>query len=164
MKLKDILGSPISFLDQIFQNLENAGVDVSNYQLDHICYRVETEADYQEKKAILSGLGQILTETEINGRPIATIKLDNPIIYKNRKIYLIELPSPKSGNIYPEGFEHVEFVVDKPLEEFKKQYSHLDFDTNGFSKLVNRDLRLGFQGMSVKFHEHDLEYVIKYLD
>ena len=162
--ITDILGSPDSFLQTIFQNLQQINLDVSNYELDHICYRVETEKDYQEKKIQLSDLGELLVESLIGGRPISTFKLNDPIEYLEREIYLVELPAPKSGSKYQEGFEHVEFVIDKSLEEFKAQYQAIDFDEKGFQKEINADLRIGFGKSSVKFHEHNLEYVIKYLD
>ncbi|MCB0845661.1 MAG: VOC family protein, partial [Bacteroidetes bacterium] len=100
----------------------------------------------------------------IGGRPITTYKLTTPISYKKREIFLLELPSPKPGSKYSEGYEHVEFVIDVPLAEFRDRYNYLSFDENGFHKEVNSDLRLKWDEYSVKFHEHDLEYVIRFLD
>ena len=163
-KIQDILGDPVPFLDMIFEELEKAGIDVSAYPLDHICYRVENQADYEYKKQMLSQMGEILSESMIGGRPITTFKLKTPIFYKKREIFLLELPSPKPGSKYPEGYEHVEFVVDVPLVEFRDRYNYLSFDEKGFHKEVNSDLRLKWDEYSVKFHEHDLEYVIRFLD
>ena len=42
------------FLKQIFQYLSEDGIEVSTFELDHICYRVETEAAYQAHKKALS--------------------------------------------------------------------------------------------------------------
>jgi predicted metalloenzyme YecM len=76
----------------------------------------------------------------------------------------LELPSPKKGSEYSEGFEHVEFVIDEPFEAFIKRYPKTLFDKKGQFKKVNADLRIQFENCSVKFHHHSLEYVIKYLD
>ncbi|HIP49288.1 MAG TPA: hypothetical protein EYG92_10040 [Lutibacter sp.] len=39
-----------TFLEKIFQNLESAGINVYDFELDHICYRVETLQRYNESK------------------------------------------------------------------------------------------------------------------
>ena len=90
--------------------------------------------------------------------------MSEPLIYKNRKIWVLELPSPKAGSSYSEGFEHVEFVVKESLDVFVQTHKHLLFDTKGFFKKVNRDVRRQYACGSVKFHEHSLEYVIRELD
>ena len=47
------LGDPTQFLDETFKELHNDGFDVSGYELDHICYRVETMERYEEIKSLL---------------------------------------------------------------------------------------------------------------
>jgi predicted metalloenzyme YecM len=37
----------------------------------------------------------MLSEKNISGRPISIFKLDNPIVYENRVINVLELSSPK---------------------------------------------------------------------
>ena len=162
--IDSLLGNPTSFLDLIFQYLKEKKVAVSNYELDHICYRVETEERYQQLKKALTDLGELLTESQIGGRAIASIKLDEPIIYKNRKIEVVELPAPKKGSFYQEGFEHVEFVIDVPFADFIAAHTSLDFITKDLKKSVNQGVTLKETDFSVKFHHHTLEYVIRYLD
>jgi len=158
-----VFGDPAPFLEKVFQEVGSL-VLVDRFELDHICYRVETNERYEDCKKALDEMGALLTETKISNRLIATYKLYEPIQFQHRSIDLLELPSPKKGSFYPEGFEHVEFVVGSNLEVFMEKYKHLPFDKKGFTKKVNRDLRLSFDGFSVKFHEHSLEYVIRYLD
>lgn len=159
-----LLGNPTSFLDQVFTYLSKKGIAVATYQLDHICYRVETVERYLQLKEKLSQLGELLVESEIGGRPIASFKLIEPILYKERKIDCVELPSPKKGSFYQEGFEHVEFVIDESFEIFMDQYAHLDFITKDLKKSVNPGITLKETDFSIKFHHHTLEYVIRYLD
>ncbi len=153
-----------TFLDQIFNALHEDQVDVSEMELDHICYRVETPVQYENIKNQLVEKAVLLSEKYINGRPICSFKLEIPIIYNGRKIWVLELPSPKTGSPYKKGFEHVEFVCPNDLETFLKKHEYLDWDMKGFSKKVNRDIRLQYDFGSVKFHENSLEYVIRYLD
>lgn len=151
----------ITFLDKIFWNLSNLGVKVASYELDHICYRVSSEERYEDLKEKLAEDNILLGESMINQRRISNYLLKKPLTYKSREIEVLELPAPKKHSNYKEGFEHVEFVVDESLETFKLRYAHLDFDESGFQKDRNRDLRLKFDGISVKFHEQSLKEVIR---
>ncbi len=164
ISIHQLLGDVTPFLVHIFQYLSTKGINVANYELDHICYRVETEERYQQLKKELSDLGELLIESQIGGRAIASIKLDQPIIYKNRAIAVVELPAPKKGSFYKEGFEHVEFVIDVPFDNFMAAHPHLDFITKDLKKSVNQGITLKETDFSVKFHHHTLEYVIRYLD
>ncbi len=156
--------SPASFLEQLFSEMSAQNADFSHLTIDHICYRVETEERYQELKEKLSILGEILTEKPISGRPIATFRLDKPFIFQNQKIYLLELPAPKEGRFYAEGWEHIEMVIEPSFQDFMAQNAHLDFDTKAITKKVNPEVRLTFPSGSVKFHHYPLDYVIEYLD
>jgi len=42
------ISSPATFLDNVFSSLDKVGIDVSNFFLDHICYRMESEEAYEE--------------------------------------------------------------------------------------------------------------------
>ncbi|MEM6316124.1 MAG: VOC family protein [Bacteroidota bacterium] len=126
-KVVNLLGSPTDFLDKIFQYLQRTRIDVRQCELDHICYRVETLERYEALKIELATLGEQLTESIIGGRPIASFKLNEPIFHKKRQISVIELPAPKQGSFYKEGYEHVEFVIDISFLDFMKQHSNLTF-------------------------------------
>ena len=159
-----LIGSPTPFLEKIFHYLVRQKVAVENFELDHICYRVETDEKYEQLKMQLTQLGELLVESQIGGRPIASFQLYQPIIYKDRKIEVVELPAPKKGSFYKEGFEHVEFVIDVPFDKFMDQYKELDFITKDLKKSVNQGVTLKETDFSIKFHHHTLAYVIRYLD
>ncbi len=115
-------------------------------------------------KAELSSLGKLLVESQVGGRPIATYKLHNaiPLTLRNGssvQLQVIEIPSPKPGKIYASGLEHVEFVVPN-LGKWQDAYPSLNWDVSALNKKVNPDLRLVFDGFSVKFHTRSLEEVI----
>jgi predicted metalloenzyme YecM len=115
---------------------------------------------YEILRAKLNSKHLLLAETEINGRPIANYLLKEPLIYNKRKVAVLELPAPKAGSHYKEGYEHVEFVVDHKLEDFIDNHPHVEFDLGGFGKLINRDVRVSFGSISVKFHEFPLKDII----
>ncbi|MEM7575617.1 MAG: VOC family protein [Bacteroidota bacterium] len=160
-----MLPDPTSFLDQIFKSCTSAGLPLADYPLDHICYRVATTDRYQQLKTQLLSSNELLAETLINGRPIATFRLKTPLRYQDRQIELLELPSPKPGSPYAEGYEHVEFVVGQHPKAWMKQYPSINWEVKDLRKSINPDVRLRIgEGVSVKFHEFPLDYVIEYLD
>lgn len=152
------------FLDALFLRLAQTEIPFQAMELDHICYRVETQARYAHLHRYLASKGELLSEKNINGRPICTFKLHQAIQYQDRLIDLVELPSPKEGSPYQEGFEHVELVCGQHPRYLVAQYPHLSFDIKGMQKAVNADVRLQFPEGSVKFHAFSLEYVIRFLE
>ena len=103
--LTDIIGNIDIFLEQVFLNLDKAGIDTKNYFLDHLCYRTSSQEEYVKKKTELFDYGELLVEAPVNGRLISTFKFFKPVIYKNNEIPMIEIPSPKQGKNYQSGLE-----------------------------------------------------------
>jgi len=150
------------FLNELFDDVEKINLDVENYLCDHICYRVESVKDYYIMKKSLLSCGSLLVESRVGGRKISTYKLHIPIEYKDRKIDIVELPEPKEGSHYKNGFEHVEFVINKEFNIFVEEYKDLEFDFKGTKKNVNPELRLKLNdNKSIKFHHQTLEVVIE---
>jgi predicted metalloenzyme YecM len=157
-----ILESVNDFLIKVFRYLKEDGVDVSNFELDHVCYRVKTVEDYEKIKKQLNQEGNLLLENNIGGRLIAKYKLYKPIIFENRKIYIIELPQPKGGE--KEGWEHVEFVINTSFEYLMNKYPQLNFKIDGITKKINSDIVLEYNDCVVKFHQQSLEYIIEHFE
>jgi uncharacterized protein len=159
-----MLPDPTTFLTRLFQALGQDGIDVSALELDHVCYRVATEERYHELKVKLLRNGVLLSEHQISGRPIATFRLNTPFRFRERTIAILELPAPKAGSPYPEGFEHAEFVVHEDLLAFAQRHPHVQWDLSDLGKAINADVRVRYDGFSVKFHRQSLAYVIEHLD
>lgn len=159
-KLEEIISDPQVFLSELFSLIEKSGVNVEEDYLDHICYRVGTESEYQTKKEELSHHGKMLIESMVNGRLIATYKLHSPILFKNRKIDVLELPAPKKGASYDSGLEHIEFATTKPLQTIVDKYAHLPFEVGGINKSINADITLRLPPYCIRFHNQTLEEVI----
>lgn len=162
------LPSPSNFLSDLFSTLEPSPGILDHLALDHICYRVESVERYEALRNLLQQENELLVESPINGRRITTFRMAKPFIYGDREIWLLELPEPKPGSHYAEGWEHAEFVTDRPLAAFATWIEqHLGvtadaIDRSGESKSLNADLRLRLPGgLSVKFHELPLDRVIE---
>lgn len=155
------LGNVEDFVKNIIDSLKQDGIDVSPLNLDHLCYRVETQEDYLAYQQKLATVGSLLSEKEIGGRLISSYKLDNPVYVLGKEIYVIELPAPKKGSSYQRGLEHAEFVIEDSFEDFMHQHPNIQFDTKGMDKPVNADIAINHDTFTVKFHHHSLEYVIE---
>lgn len=155
------MSSVEDFLRRLFAALKSAGVDVSGYQADHVCYRVGTLAEYESEKLAWLKRADLLHEAQISGRPIAAFRLHQPIRFETRTIRLVELPAPKPGSPYPTGWEHAEFVVPEGLAALQARYPKLDWDTSAAGKPLNPEIRLAFGAISAKFHPLSLDEVIR---
>lgn len=163
------LGSPDHMLQTIFHEMAQFGLP-TDLPCDHICYRVETLERYEELKKQLEGIGTKISEVPIAGRPISIFKLSTPYIYGDRQIPCIELPAPKEGSPYPEGWKHAEFVIRlsiptdtiASLNDFMARYPHIQFKQPKVQRAVNPEATVKLSDRyNAKFHPQDIEAVIE---
>lgn len=160
--MKEIIGDYTDFVLGINAGLYEAGINFDELaMLDHICYRVETLSRYKEMLTALGGVALFLGEAQVSGRAIATFEFNEPLQAGGWHIPYLELPEPKDGSPYSEGLEHAEFVVIGDVEKFATRHTDLDFDRKGMSKLINPELGLKTDTLSVKFHEQPLGAVVR---
>lgn len=160
--MKEIIGDFEAFVGNIGAGLTAARIDrIELAMMDHVCYRVETQARYNELLGILSATANLLGEAVVSGRKIATFELRDYIKVDGWTVPYLELPEPKEGSPYPEGLEHAELVILGGLDRFAKRHSDLAFDTKGMSKDINPELGLKTDMLSVKFHEQPLGAVAR---
>lgn len=176
------------FLDAVLAALDKLGGSVSHYPADHVCWRTESMEEYNDLVTALRGATddtQLLIESEIGGRSIATFELLEPIQYNDgRSIPVVEIPAPKDGRPYKRGLEHVEFVIGDDendnggtvksieeqklvLEDFMNKYPAIEWNTKAIDKPVNADVSLqvelgeDFGVCSIKFHLLPLSKVVE---
>lgn len=118
--LEHIVGDVQSFVCAFHERLCAAGIDAlaRGYQMDHVCFRVETVMEYRSVlAALVPSLGEKLIESMIGGRPISIVRLLDPIkvtppgCTTSYSIPCLELPCPKAGRAYVTGLEHAELVI-----------------------------------------------------
>jgi predicted metalloenzyme YecM len=150
--MKELIGDYESFIGEIDAGLKRWGIRRDEIaMMDHVCYRVETMDRYDEMKQLLGQRAFFLDESEVAGRLITTFEFDNPLIAHGWRVPYLELPQPKEGSPYAEGLEHAELVVVGSLERFQRNHL-LPFDDKALEKLINPELGLKHEGVSVKFH------------
>ena len=135
---------------------------MKNFPIDHLCYRTDSLECYEKSKKFFSTIGHLLIEGPISGRPIATYKLLEPIHFENYSVDVVEVPAPKVGKETPEGFEHIELVIDTSFDHFIEEHPHLTFDRKGLSKEHNKELAIKLEAGVIKLHHMTLEDVIKH--
>lgn len=149
------------FLDRTFSEMRELGLVLApHWDIDHLCYRVESQSQYLEFKDFFSTQGRLLIESQVNGRLISTFELFAPICFEGYQINLIELPAPRPGKAFNLGFEHFEVVCDLPFSEVIAQSPDLSWDTSGLKKVFNPELEVKLPSGSVKFHHLSLLSVI----
>ena len=162
LALSDFKIKAYKFLDSVFAQIHQHCIPVkTHWMIDHLCYRVATEAEYDKTKQQFLNLGDLLIESEVNGRLISTFKFFEPIQYRDWQIPLLELPAPKKGKPTKTDFEHIEIVCDIPFSEIKTQLKNCDVDISGLAKQFNQEFEVKLQDGAVKFHHLSLESVIR---
>jgi predicted metalloenzyme YecM len=171
-----LLGSHVKFLEETISLAEELGLPLKGFEIDHLCFRCESNKKYKQvcTDIVSSGLGVLLLEGMIGGRPISTIQLTTPLTHKEWTIACLELTCPKAKRSHRNGFEHIEVVVDATnahgfvnsfsfLDSFANGFPSIEFDRKAINKEINADLSCSLSnGASVKFHARPLYEVCAY--
>jgi uncharacterized protein len=105
-------------------------------------------------------VASLLGETQVNGRPICTFRLTEPVIHTPWRIDAIELPAPKTGFTHKEGLEHVEFVLFDDIPTFLQKNEVQPFEMRAADRGINQEIGLQLGDLSVKFHLLNLPTVV----
>ncbi|EKT62661.1 VOC family protein [Providencia burhodogranariea] len=173
-ELQDLWDSLPEFEQKLIQMAKELSISLSDFPIDHIsvrCHHIGTAERWREG---LSQCAQLLSDNEINGRPIYIFELKLPIVVASQKIFVIELPFPK-GKTYPqETWEHVEMVISVPPQQLENTASALlpKQLPDGYSqkisqpkgqleRLPNPTLAVTNGIITVKYHPFTLKEIIK---
>lgn len=72
------------------------------------------------------------------------------------KIEGVEALVPKEDNVFKNGLEHAEFVIEGALKDFRAKYSDINVDLHAYDREVSPELCIEFDNCAVKFHEVSL--------
>ena len=148
------------FLKKVFKRLLPYQSELSHLSIDHICYRTCSITEYEAQKIRFGELGELLIESMIGGRPIATFRLHQPLLFDGYHIDLVEVPAPKSSKPTPSGLEHLEFVIAHNFDWVKKIFGAESISDKGSSKTLNPEIEVTFEDFAIKFHHMSLQEVI----
>ena len=153
----NILGDVNGFLEKAFSHLTEAGLDVSGYEMTHLCFRVASEGGFLIKKEALSQVGTLISNVLAEGRPYLVYKLYDPIVYREHCVSLVALPYPKPNNTYSTALQHVAFLMKEDISTLLDQYPNIEFDKLELNRATHPELKLRFQDLVIKFHNLSLE-------
>lgn len=161
IELTDVIGDYTTFLEDVLDAVEAEGFDINDFsQIDHICYRTSSTENYHEMQFSLEAVANLVGETSVNGRPISTYRLIEPIYHDIWRIDAIELPAPKPGKHYDEGLEHIELVIFDDMQTFLSKYDGKPFDLHAADRGINPEISLSLGSYKVKFHLLSLPAVL----
>lgn len=148
------------FLEKLFFELKELNVSHETWDIDHLCFRTESLDHYEKIKTDFALFSDLLIESPVNGRPIATYKLKKAWNFQSHFIDLIEVPAPKANKIVRPGFEHIEVVYPLSFDEIQNHYPTLYFEENTNHKKFNPELVANLKCGDIKFHHQSLENII----
>jgi predicted metalloenzyme YecM len=153
-----------AFAESLIIESRRLGLNLNDMMIDHLCYRTASESSYLATcKTILNDSplrGELLSEAQINGRPISTFRLSKPIFVEGFNIECLEVPSPKQATPYRDMFEHFEVVTTQPLDQLKTAHTKLLFEGEYNWGELNSELSLKTNKGKIKFHHLPLSSVI----
>lgn len=160
-KIEKILGNVTSFVNEILEKLRKTGLDIDDFEIDHLCYRVENIQQYNKMKKEMMKFTKAYSEKIHHGRHFSHFILKKPLKIGTYEINVLELPSPKPDRHFKKGLEHLEMVVGSKFNEFVKKNSAL-WSGRDDSGPFNQPVFITFEnGISVKFHQFALVDVLK---
>jgi predicted metalloenzyme YecM len=121
--LEHIIGDYRTFFTDLLQRLEGVGIGVTGCPLSHLAYRTETFPGYERVRKQIRRFCVADVENVWNGRPIAKLLLDEPLVVgDNDHVSLIELIPPPHQRDYPMGLEHCGIVIGQSFEQFSRKH------------------------------------------
>ncbi len=158
----NILNNCEQFLDELIQKINELGIDVFGYELDHIGYQAASNEDYDRLKPEFMEIGELVAENIVGGRRVGVFKLERKLKYRNYAIPAIELVAPKEGEVCPSALEHAEFVIPEDFETFMKKYPALAWDTSAVDQAVFPMVKLKLTDHTqVKFHKTNVLKIVE---
>ncbi|MBW7983333.1 VOC family protein [Enterobacillus tribolii] len=154
---------------------QKLGLDLSQFRADHISLRCHQNATADRWRHGLMQCGDLLSENNINGRPICLFTLRQPLTVGSWQIDCVELPYPGEKRYPHEGWEHVELVIDGDPQTLHPRALALLPDaallTPGIKlkfsapqgegeRLPNPTLAVSDGQVTIKFHPYDIRDVV----
>ncbi|MFC0309655.1 VOC family protein [Gallibacterium trehalosifermentans] len=110
-------------IQPLFQQiLDMTGLNRLDLQIDHIALRVNDVDMAKQWQACFAEEATLLSNNEINGRPIYLYELEKPLLILEQEVRVVELPFPKAKNYPQQGWEHIEMVLPFIVNETVEQW------------------------------------------
>lgn len=172
------------FMDKIQTLLDVLGLDLSDYQADHIALRINDRGVAEAAHQAWLQQAEEWSNNEINGRPIIALGFNQLLEASGWSIDCLELPYPGEQRYPQQGWEHVEWVIpcDVNSQEAFLEYVFKTFPmleekwdnlvslgvkvkqscpSGDAERIANYTVAFKYQGVCIKLHPHSLKAVIE---
>jgi predicted metalloenzyme YecM len=139
------------FLVETFQQLQDLSIPFENLTIDHIAYTAGSKKEYEKLKPLFIGMGRLVAEDIVGGRRVSVVRLNEPLIYENRKIPGAELIEPIADSQTISRIDHIEMIIPMGFKQFMKSLPSITWDTSSMTRAEYPHLKV--KGLRVKFHE-----------
>ena len=162
------------FAGKLQQFADDLQLDLHAYKADHISLRTH---DTELAEYWVEGFRQcatVLSDNNINGRPVYLFLLHQPLALLHWQIQVIELPFPKGKQYAHQGWEHVELVLPGEPDTLTERAaallpsalpsgviikeSHPRADNE---RLPNPTLAVSRNNITIKFHPFTLQEIVE---
>ncbi len=121
MEIGDVLGDYLEFYLRQASRLTELGIDIADYEVSHLAFRVETYREYVGVRDNIETHCVANVENVWNGRPISKLLLRDALDLGNDvNVSLIELIPPVHRSVNKIGLEHVGIVLGDAIDEFAR--------------------------------------------
>lgn len=172
-ELQDLLTDLPYFEQRLVIFAAKLDLDLTQFSADHISLRCHQTETAQRWRSGLEQCGNLISETQINGRPICLFDLTQPLSVGPWQIDCVELPYPGNKYYAHEGWEHVELVLPGDPQTIMERARALlpailpvGF-TSKFSspqgeheRLANPTFAVSDGEITIKFHPYTLRQII----
>ncbi|CNE09855.1 VOC family protein [Yersinia kristensenii] len=173
VELSDLLTDLPRFEQKLVIFAAKLNLDLTQFSADHISLRCHQTETAQRWRRGLQRCGHLMSETQINGRPICLFDLTPALVVGPWQIDCVELPYPGKTHYPHEGWEHVELVLSGDSQTLMQRARALlpatlpDGVTIKFSspqgeheRLANPTLAVSDGEVTIKFHPYTLRQII----
>lgn len=158
----NLVDEALTYLEEFTQKVATTGIDVSNYNLDHVAYQASSTEDYEKRKPMFEEVSNYMHETIVGGRRVSVFRLKTQVSYKGNTILALELIEPTNTQKCQSAWEHAEYALNEDYKNLVDRYPHLNWDTHSISRNIYSHLKLRLDDKTqLKFHLHDILETIK---
>ncbi|PHI30859.1 VOC family protein [Budvicia aquatica] len=175
-ELSDLHHSLPEFEAKLLTMIQRLNLSLQAHHADHISVRCFQQSTAERWKSGLLRCGELISEKNINGRPICLFSLNQPLQVGPWQIDCVELPYP-GEKLYPkESWEHIEWVVPGDAENFHQTALSLFSDeillmpqlklkfsnpAGEGEALQNPTLAVTEDGITIKFHPYSIREIVR---
>lgn len=119
--MEEIRKEFVVFMKDHESRLLKIGISLTDYPIDHACYRVSTLADFERLFKEFGKISVLYTTKIFHERKFCMFVLRQPLTYKSFSVSYLEFAQPGGSDDYDRGFQHIEFITNVKIGNISKQ-------------------------------------------